>query len=481
MQSLIERFTDLLGEGKVSASPLGLNAYKQGLRHDGGGRPLLAVFPETRAEVQAIVRLANEKGMPLVPVSSGPPRFHGGTACKTDSVIVDFSRMNRILRIDPDNRSVMLEPGATFGAVIPMLKAQGLRISTPLLPRANKSVVACHLEREPGTIPKYHYDHLDPLLTLEVVYGTGDDFRTGSASGPGSLETLKADKVNPWGPGSLDYYRFVSAAQGSMGLVTWAVLKTEVLPVIKRPYFIPVTDPGRLTAPMNELLRRRIVDECLALNRHTLAAILAGDDAREFARLQAALPPWTILLAISGYQRRPEERVRVQEKHLFDVGDRLGIAIEPDLPGLRGRGAELLESLENPWPETPHWKLRSGDSHDIFFLCPMSKVASLILLMQELARDAGVNGEIGGYIQPVTQGRGCHCEFHFSGADPAMARLSAEAPEALMNHGAFFSRPYGAWADLVYRDYAEGVAALRELKRIFDPNNILNPGKLCFE
>jgi FAD/FMN-containing dehydrogenase len=62
-----------------------------------------------------------------------------------------------------------------------------------------------------------------------------------------------------------------------------------------------------------------------------------------------------------------------------------------------------------------------------------------------------------------------------------MARLSAEAPEALMNHGAFFSRPYGAWADLVYRDYAEGVAALRELKRIFDPNNILNPGKLCFE
>lgn len=481
MQTLTEGFTELLGPGKVSTSPSILAAYVQAKGHSGDGKPQIAVFPGTREEVQTIVRCAAEYRIPLIPVSSGPPRFHGGTACKTDSVIVDFSRMNRILRIDPENRSVMLEPGATFEAVIPALKAQGLRISTPLLPRANKSVVACHLEREPGTIPKYHYDYLDPLLTLEVVYGTGDDFRTGSASGPGGPETLKADKVNPWGPGSLDYYRFVSAAQGSMGLATWAVLKTEILPTIKRPYFIPVADPGRLTAPMNELLRLRIVDECLALNSHTLAAILAGNDAREFSRLQAVLPPWTILLAIAGYQRRPEERVRVQERHLFDVGRRLGVAIEPDLPGLRGRGGELLDSLGNPWPGEPHWKLRSGDSHDIFFLCPMSKVAPLILLMRELARGAGFKGEIGGYVQPVAQGRGCHCEFHFSGDDPALTDLLALAPGALMAHGAFFSRPYGAWADLVYRNYADGVAALRELKRIFDPNNILNPGKLCFE
>jgi FAD/FMN-containing dehydrogenase len=51
---------------------------------------------------------------------------------------------------------------------------------------------------------------------------------------------------------------------------------------------------------------------------------------------------------------------------------------------------------------------------------------------------------------------------------------------ALAAKGAFFSRPYGPWADLVYRQDSEEVKALKELKAIFDPNNILNPGKVCF-
>jgi FAD/FMN-containing dehydrogenase len=49
-----------------------------------------------------------------------------------------------------------------------------------------------------------------------------------------------------------------------------------------------------------------------------------------------------------------------------------------------------------------------------------------------------------------------------------------------MKNGAFFSRPYGSWAEMVYSRYTEGTAASRKLKNIFDPNNILNPGKLCF-
>jgi FAD/FMN-containing dehydrogenase len=49
-----------------------------------------------------------------------------------------------------------------------------------------------------------------------------------------------------------------------------------------------------------------------------------------------------------------------------------------------------------------------------------------------------------------------------------------------MKNGAFFSRPYSPWADMVYGRLTESVAALRKLKGVFDPNNILNPGKLCF-
>jgi FAD/FMN-containing dehydrogenase len=49
-----------------------------------------------------------------------------------------------------------------------------------------------------------------------------------------------------------------------------------------------------------------------------------------------------------------------------------------------------------------------------------------------------------------------------------------------MNGNAYFSRPYGAVVDEVYRRNAETKDALRKMKQIFDPNNVMNAGKLCF-
>jgi glycolate oxidase len=46
--------------------------------------------------------------------------------------------------------------------------------------------------------------------------------------------------------------------------------------------------------------------------------------------------------------------------------------------------------------------------------------------------------------------------------------------------GAFFSRPYGIWADMAYKQDARSMAVLKTVKNIFDPNHIMNPGKLCF-
>jgi len=59
-------------------------------------------------------------------------------------------------------------------------------------------------------------------------------------------------------------------------------------------------------------------------------------------------------------------------------------------------------------------------------------------------------------------------------------RTFQQASKALMHQGAFFSRPYGMWADMTSSRYPENVIALRKVKRIFDPNNLMNPGRLCF-
>ncbi len=486
--NLKNRLNEVLKPDRISDRPEVLGKYSQDLSFHAAVSPSLVVFPDSIEEVQAIVRLAVEMKTPLIPISSGPPHFHGDTVPEQGGVIVDFSLMKGIRKIDPVNRYAWLEPGVTFGELIPELKKQGLKLVAPLLPRADKSVVTSRLEREPVIIPKYQYDFIDPLLTLEVVYGTGEEFRTGSASGPGTLETLKADKVNPWGPGSVDYFRFISGAQGTMGLVTWAITKVEVLPAVQKLYFITHQDLKVLPDIMNQLLRKRVVDECLALNNVNLAAILARNWPDDFKKLKKDLPPWTLMLCLAGYKRRPEERITIMEKYLREVCESNGVKPLTVLPGAAGREKDILGLLSGPWNDEPYWKLRyKGACHDIFFLTTLSRAAELTSVMRGVAAKYSYpREEIGGYIQPMVQGRGCHCEFNLFCDETdrneleEVKKLFDDASETLLENGAFFSRPYGAWANMVYNRYPEQVKAIKKLKGIFDPHNILNPGKLCF-
>jgi FAD/FMN-containing dehydrogenase len=95
-------------------------------------------------------------------------------------------------------------------------------------------------------------------------------------------------------------------------------------------------------------------------------------------------------------------------------------------------------------------------------------------------------GDVGVYLQPQHQGVAYHMEFSLPftkddrhAADRARTLFSA-ASTRLIADGAYFSRPYGEWADPVYNRDAAGRDALRTVKKIVDPNNVLNPSKLCF-
>lgn len=481
-------FAGVVADERMTEDPQDLDAYCRDHSFGQGGSALLALYPESKEEVQAVVRQAGEHRVPLVPISSGPPHFHGGSRPAHRGVVVDFRHMSRILKVNVTERYVMIEPGVTYGELIPELRRQGLRLDAPLLPRASKSVVASRLEREPVVIPKYQYDYSDPLLTVEVVYGDGTDFRTGSASGPGPLEKLTADKVNPWGPGAIDYMRFLTGAQGTMGLVTRAVTKAEVVPSLQELYFITGRDMALLTSVMNRLLRQRVGDECLALNNVGLAVRLANDWPGDFEGLRDSLPEWTVMVVLAGYKRHPEQRLAIQKRYLLEICRELGVRPVSILPGAEGREQAVLAMLSEPYYRQPYFKLGPrGSCRDIMYLSPASKVAELVGVMERLRDIHHYPWEnVGAYVQPCVQGRGYHTEFDIycdenDSAEMAVVRdLFLEASEALMAGGAFFSRPYEPWSEMVYRGYGEGVAALRKLKGIFDPHDILNPGKLCF-
>ncbi|MFC1932109.1 FAD-binding oxidoreductase, partial [Chloroflexota bacterium] len=451
-------------------------------------KPRFVVKPKNVDEVQEIVKWANQTQTPLVPVSSGPPRFHGDTIpSAAGTVIVNLSGMSQIISIDRRNRLTTIEPGVTYSQLQPELAKKGLRLSTPLLPRTNKSVVASLLEREPILVPRSQWAMLDPLRCLEVVWGDGEKFRTGEAGTLGSLEEAREQKlvpISPAGPAQTDFYKLVSAAQGSMGIVTWASIKCEVLPQLHKLFFVTARRLDDLIDFTYQLLKFRFGDELLLLNNSNMASIL-GNGVDQIRVLREELPPWAVMVGVAGRDRLPRERVEFQEKDITDIAQQSGLKLTSTITGARDE--EVLEVLLNPSKE-PYWKLSyKGGCQDIFFLTTLNRTPEFARTIYSVAEVHGYPAsEIGIYIQPVHQGASCHCEFNlpFDPDNPGevtrIREFFTKTSEELIKQGAFFSRPYGIWADMAYNKDAQTTVVLKKIKKIFDPNNVMNPGKLCF-
>jgi len=485
----IEELGKIVGPERVCDDPATLAAWARDESFAVQTTPRCVVQPGVPEHVQELVRWARASRTPLVPVSSGPPRFHGDTVPgEGGAVVVDLSALRGILRVDRRNRVALIEPGVTFGELIPALAAEGLAPYLPLVPRATKSVLASMLEREPVTAPRHAWDAQDPLLCIEVVFGTGDVFRTGSAAGPGTLEEQRragGAQMRGMGPGQTDLQRIVQGAQGTMGIVTWASFKCRLLPRERDALLVAATGLGPLVALAQELLRVPLGDDLLILGAQDLAYLLASD-AAEARRLRAELPPWLLFVGIDGTGVLPRERIAYQVADLEQRAKPLGLTPKRALgPHVQARDVAAL--LAAPSAE-PYWKLRArGACEDLLFLTTLDRAEGMVALFRERAvrarypvEDAGV------YLQPTVQGTSCHCEIHlpYDRGDAAAARavqaLLADAAAALMDAGAFFSRPYGDWADAALRRDSVSSMVLRRVKDVFDPDRILNPGKLCF-
>jgi FAD/FMN-containing dehydrogenase len=451
-------------------------------------KPRFLVKAQNGGQVQSLIQWANRTATPLVPVSSGSPHFRGDTVpTSPGAVIVDLSGMKKIVHVDPRNRMVLIEPGVTYGQLQAELAKSGLRVSSPLRPKAGKSVIGALLEREPIVIPRYQWAMLDPLRCTEVVWGDGMRMTTGEAGGTEALETewkKKFAQVTPGGPGQTDFYKFTSAAQGSMGIVTWASVKCELLPKIHNLYFVPASKLEDLLELAYAILRIRFGDELLILNHWELAMLL-GKDANQIASLGAKLPRWALLVGIAGRERMPEEKVEYQEKDISEMAQRYGLQLLPAVNG--ASGVDVLRAILYPSSE-PYWKqVFKGNCQDIFFLNTLDNSPQFVKAMYSVAEAHGYPAsEMGIYIQPVHQGASCHIEFNlpFNRSNAAelsrMQELFPEASEEMLRQGAYYSRPYGIWSPMAFNRDAQTTFVLKKIKGIFDPNNVMNPGKLCF-
>ncbi len=480
------RLSGIVGENNYSDDKEQLKVYSRDFSYAPSGMPNYIVKPASSEEVSAVVKLCNEFRVPVVPCSS-KLHFYGATIPKEGGVMLDLSRMDKIFEIDPDNRRVRFEAGVTWQKLTEELEKAGYRVIMPLAPPAERSVLTDFLEREEPT--NQVYDYGEPLQAMEVVWPTGEIFRMGSASVNGYPDSASKGG-NPSGPG-LDFYRFFQCAQGTMGVVTWTNLKIESIPKIDKVLFAPLDDIEYGIDFLYRIMPRRIGQEVLLLNDVDLAAILSEKWPDDFNRLSAELPPWTLVLVISGLLRRPEEKIAYEEHFLADLikNEFTDLRLEENLPGFSGIRKKMLNVLRKPWPkDLPYWKSRvKGACQNLFFHTRPERVPEFISIIEDISTQYGYPiDEIGMYIQPIEHNRACRPEFSFfynpenEGETAVIADLYKEAARVFLNEGAVFSRPYGDLAPIVYEKAASYAFALKRLKKTFDPNNIMNPGRLCF-
>jgi len=452
--------------------------------------PDFVVFPQSTEEVQEIVRLANQTKTPLVPFSSGL-NLHGATIPSKGGIIVNLSQMDKILSIDENNWFVVVEPGVTYEQLQDELSKKQLRAMIPLGVPPKRTVLSSILERDPAlAAASFEYGN-DLMLDTEIILPEGELFRTGlwaSGGRPGSH----------MGPVRALLYRFWTASQGTLGILTKMALQVEYLSKIQELLFISFSSLAESLEALKQIQRREIGLECFLLNRFNLAAVFCKDwnvpqsfptlkiPSDHFETLLDELPPWILTICLPGPPRLPEEKIAYEKEALMNVCSKLNINIHTTIHPLHNAKKSFIQFLLRPWDVLKKFCYK-GSAHDLSFKSPLKRVPEFEAIIHTVCLESNYPLRyIGGYLLPIERGRAVHLEFdlHCDPLNPGeveqVKQLWLKCSEALIDKGAFFDRPYGAWADMIYKKTGTYTKKLKELKKELDPHHILNPGKLCF-
>lgn len=218
MMDIKKRFENIVGAKYVADGVGERYIYSFDMTENLAREPLMIVMPSSVEEVQKIIELANETLTPLIPFVTGQ-NVGGLTIPQVDgAVIVDLKRMDKILEVDEDAMYMVIEPGVTFGQVKRHLDTHHptLRYTYPLAPPYT-SVLANALVQGLCDLSTSHGSMADFVNGLEAVLPTGELVRVGSG--------IMGDG-NWFGRYPLpDLIGLFSGWQGMTGIVTKIALK----------------------------------------------------------------------------------------------------------------------------------------------------------------------------------------------------------------------------------------------------------------
>ncbi|HEX7043198.1 MAG TPA: FAD-linked oxidase C-terminal domain-containing protein [Burkholderiales bacterium] len=418
--------------------------------------PLAVLFPASHDQVAALVQVANRYRIPLVPRGAGSGNV-GGALPVPGSAVVSFECMTRVLEFNPAERLIVAETGVPTAVVEDIARSAGL-----------------FYPPDPGSAP---YCRLGGNLAMNaggpraVKYGVTRDYVLGLRAVAGDGRTLVAGTRTTKGVVGYDLTRLLVGSEGTLALITEATLKLLPAPAQTGTLRACYDGAAAACAAVARVMQQPAVPSALEfLDAASIAAIRDAGAA-------ADLPAGTHALLVVEADGEPEAVARDLE--------RLRAALAgPGLLELRAaRDAAEVKAL---------WAARRALSHAIKRIAPRKINEDVVVPVPRLAElVAAIERLAARHRLPIVSfghaGNGnlhVNLMVHPDDADE-MARADAALAElmrATIALGGTLSGEHGIGyekrAFVPLEIPPDTLAMMRALKRVFDPNGILNPQKL---
>ncbi len=461
MQALIDTLRQLLGADQVLVDAADTAAFLTDWRGRYRGAALCVVRPGTVAEVAAVVSACVEAGVPIVPQGGNTGLCGGATPDSSGrAVVVSLARLNRILAVDPLNNTITVEAGCTLAAV-----QDAARAVDRLFPLALASEGSCqiggNLSTNAGGVQVLRYGNTRELtLGLQVVLPSGEVWD--------GLRGLRKDNTG------YDLKHLFIGAEGTLGIITAAVLKLFPLPRTQTTCWLNLASPAAAVALLNSA--RRAFDAQLTafelVSETALTLVLRHITG---ASRPAAPSPWYVLAEFSDADPAAVERWLADCLAAGEVDDGVLAA--------SGAQAGKLWSLRENISEA---QKREGISikHDI--AVPVSSIPQFL----ETA-DAALAAAFPG-IRVVAFGHVGDGNLHYNLSKPDAgdnAAFLASQPEVnrivhdtvhALNGSISAEHGIGQLKreEILRYKSATEIDLMRTIRKALDPAGLMNPGKL---
>ena len=473
--SLKSFLVKLLGEQQVIDDPDGLADYSEDSTEIEGQLPGVVALVSSAEQIQQIVRYASEGGIPLTPRVAGT-NVGGLTIPSPGGLVIDLTRMNRVLEINDEDMYAIIEPGVTQQGLKEAIRESGYDLATGYsLAPPHTSVLANAVMGGLTNRSLKYGDQASWISGLEVVLGDGSTIRTGSWA----LSEVPFGRI-PFP----DLTGLFVGWQGTTGIVTKLAFQLWPAHPLNERLFILAYYVDKTYQAVAALCRTEICDDIGCLSWPSAKMMMGVPNPHPYP--SEGDPLFFLYVDLTA---ETEDEMNAKKNILSSVLSR----IDP-----KGRSFEEPLRIETLVKASPGLSGFAEFPTDLKFLTdhgggglswigtygPVSRFAEAATVGMELMASRGVPPVI--VSRPMRGGHFGVLRFisTFDKSDSEQVtlirELNDELLEILTQRGfVMYKTPIWAWQKMEPRIDQGMLDMMRKIKGLMDPTGIFNPGKLC--